>query len=843
MQLVVVESPAKAKTIEKYLGSGYKVLASYGHVRDLPPKDGSVDPDDGFAMLWENYPDKAKQLKAIADEAKKADGLILATDPDREGEAISWHVQEVLEKKKALPKNVARVTFNAITKAAVTEAMAHPRELDHDLIDAYRARRALDYLVGFTLSPVLWRKLPGAKSAGRVQSVALRLIVERDREIEAFRAQEYWSVTAQMEHKGQGFEARLVRYKGEKLDKMALGNEGSAEEARAAVAAAHFSVNNVETKPVTRNPQPPFTTSTLQQEAARKLGFSASHTMRIAQNLYEDGAITYMRTDGVQMDASAISAARGTIAKRYDAGYLPDKPRTYQTKAKNAQEAHEAIRPTDFSRDKAGSGDHARLYDLIYKRALASQMASARMERTTVDILDGTGQIGLRATGQVVKFPGFLALYEEGIDDKDDENGALLPVLEKGDVPAKKAVEKTQHFTQPPPRYSEASLVKQLEELGIGRPSTYASTIQVLKDRAYVRVEKNRFFAEESGRLLTAFLERFFDRYVAYDFTAGLEDQLDEISAGDADWQRVLEAFWRDFKPKTAEVMEQKPSDITAELDKFLAPYLFPEREDGSDPRVCPKCGTGRLALRGGRFGAFVACSNYPDCKYTRKFAQPGGSDGMTSDAPEILGEHPETGLEIHRKSGRFGPYVEMGEGKEAARASIPKDISAEDFGLDWAVRLLSLPRTVGMHPESGEPVTASIGRYGPYLAHQGKYARLQSTAEVFETGMNAAVVKLAEAANGNGRARNGGSREPLKVLGKHPRTDAEIKLMDGRYGAYVTDGTTNATLPKTVAPDELTLEEAAQLIDERAAKGPGKGKAKKKAAPKKKASPKKAKG
>ncbi|MFM2021929.1 MAG: hypothetical protein RJB02_1637, partial [Pseudomonadota bacterium] len=818
----------------------YKVLASYGHVRDLPPKDGSVDPDNGFAMIWDNYPDKARQLKAIADEAKKADSLILATDPDREGEAISWHVQDVLQNKKALPKNVARVTFNAITKAAVTEAMANPRELDHDLIDAYRARRALDYLVGFTLSPVLWRKLPGAKSAGRVQSVALRLIVEREREIEAFRAQEYWSVTAQMEHKGQGFEARLIRYQGEKLDKMALGKEGEAEAARLAVEAGHFSVESVETKPVTRNPQPPFTTSTLQQEAARKLGFSASHTMRIAQNLYEDGAITYMRTDGVQMDGSAISAARGAIANRYDAGYLPDKPRVYQTKAKNAQEAHEAIRPTDFNRDKVGSGDHARLYDLIYKRALASQMASARMERTTVDLSDGTGKLGLRATGQVVKFPGFLALYEEGMDDRDDENGALLPAMDKGDVPAKKAVEKAQHFTQPPPRYSEASLVKRLEELGIGRPSTYASTIQVLKDRAYVRVEKNRFFAEESGRLLTAFLERFFDRYVAYDFTAGLEDQLDEISAGDANWQRVLEAFWRDFKPKTAEVMEQKPSDITAELDKFLAPYLFPEREDGSDPRLCPKCGKGKLALRGGRFGAFVACSDYPECKFTRKFAQPGGADGMTSDGPEVLGTHPETGLEVSRKSGRFGPYVEMGEGKEAARASIPKDIPAEDFGLEWAVKLLSLPRTIGMHPESGEPVTSSIGRYGPYLAHQGKYARLQSTADVFETGMNAAVVKLAEAASGAGRARGGASREPLKVLGKHPRTDAEIKVMEGRYGNYVTDGTTNATLPKTVTADALTLEEAAQLIDERAAKGPAKGKAKKKAAPKK-AAPKKA--
>ncbi len=835
MQLVIVESPAKAKTIEKYLGPGFKVLASYGHIRDLPPKDGSVDPENGFAMLWDNYADKAKQLKAITDEAKKADGLILATDPDREGEAISWHVQEVLAQKKALPKNVQRVTFNAITKAAVLDAMAKPRELDIDLIEAYLARRALDYLVGFTLSPVLWRKLPGAKSAGRVQSVALRLIVEREREIEAFKAQEYWSVKANMEHKGQKFEARLTRHLSQKLDKMDLKTETDAEAARLAVENGNFRVESVETKPVTRNPQPPFTTSTLQQEAARKLGFSASHTMRVAQGLYEDGAITYMRTDGVQMDHSAISAARKTIADRFDSGYLPDKPRVYQTKAKNAQEAHEAIRPTDFGKDKAGSGDHGRLYDLIYKRAMASQMASARMERTTVDLLDGTGQTGLRATGQVMKFPGFLAVYEEGLDDSEGEDGAMLPPMIDGDVPAKHAAEKTQHFTQPPPRFSEATLVKRLEELGIGRPSTYASTIQVLKDRSYVRVEKNRFFAEESGRLLTAFLERFFERYVAYDYTAGLEDQLDEISGGRADWQAFLESFWRDFKPKTAEVMEQKPSEVTAELDIFLSPYLFPEREDGADPRLCPKCGEGRLALRGGKFGAFVACSNYPDCKYTRKFAQPGGENGEDT-GPEVLGQHPETNLEVSRKSGRFGPYVEMGEGKDAKRASIPKDVPSEDFGLDWAVKLLSLPRTVGIHPESSEPVTASIGRYGPYLAHAGKYARLTSTAEVFETGMNSAVVKLAEALANPGRGR-GAARAPLKELGKHPRTELELKVMEGRFGAYVTDGTTNATLPKSITPDELTLDEAAQLIDARAAMP---SKTKKKAAPKKKAAVKK---
>jgi DNA topoisomerase-1 len=816
MKLVVVESPAKAKTIEKYLGSGYRVLASYGHVRDLPPKDGSVNPDEGFAMEWETYADKTRQLKAITDEAKKADTLILATDPDREGEAISWHVQEVLRKRKALPAEVERVTFNAITKSTVTEAMKHPRALDEDLIDAYRARRALDYLVGFTLSPVLWRKLPGAKSAGRVQSVALRLVVDREREIELFRAQEYWSVAALMESDGQEFLARLVRFKGEKLDRLSIGDRGTAEAARAAVEAGRFSVASVETKPLSRNPPPPFTTSTLQQEAARKLGFAASHTMRVAQALYEDGSITYMRTDGVQMAPEAISAARRAVADRFDAGYVPDKPRHYETKAKNAQEAHEAIRPTDFGRDRAGSGDHGRLYDLIFKRALASQMASARLERTTAELLDGTGQTGLRATGQVVLFPGFLALYEEGRDDAEDDESRRLPRLREGDAPAKKKVTAEQHSTQPPPRYSEASLVKKMEELGIGRPSTYAATLQTLKDRGYVELEKNRFIPQESGRLLTAFLERFFERYVSFDFTAKLEDELDDISGGRAAWQAVLEAFWRDFKPKTAEIMEQQPSAITAALDEFLAPWLFPDKDDGSDARLCPACGEGRLALRGGRFGAFVACSNYPECKFTRRFGQ-GGEEGAVDSGPEILGQHPETGQDISRKTGRFGPYIEMGEGKEAKRASIPKD--SGEFDLDLAIRLLSLPRTVGTHPESGNPITASIGRYGPYLAHDGKYAKLGSTAEVFETGMNAAVVKLAEAAAGGGRAR--GAREPLKVLGAHPRTELEIKLMEGRFGPYVTDGTTNATLPKSLAPDALTLEEAAQLIDDRAAKGP----------------------
>ena len=814
MQLVIVESPAKAKTIEKYLGSDYRVLASYGHVRDLPPKDGSVDPDAGFAMDWENYADKAKQLKAITDEAKKADRLILATDPDREGEAISWHVQEVLRQKKALPENVQRVTFNAITNSAVTEAMKHPRGLDEDLIDAYRARRALDYLVGFTLSPILWRKLPGAKSAGRVQSVALRLIVDREREIEIFKPQEYWQVGASFEKDGQCFTARLAQLDGNKIERMTIGNRGDAEAAKAIVEAGRFTVSSVETKPFAKNPPPPFTTSTLQQEAARKLGFSASHTMRVAQGLYEDGSITYMRTDGVDMAPEAVSAARWAIASRYSAGFVPDSPRQYQSKIKNAQEAHEAIRPTDFDRSRAGAGDHARLYELIYNRALASQMASARLERTTAELADGTGRHALRATGQVVLFPGFLALYEEGRDEKaEDEEGARMPHLQSGDAPQKTGVEATQHFTQPPPRYSEASLVKRLEELGIGRPSTYASTLQTLKDREYVRVEKGRFVPEESGRLVTAFLERFFERYVSYDYTAELEDELDDVSGGRLDWQKLLDAFWHDFKPKAGEVMDQKPSEITAALDEFLAPWLYPPRADGSDPRICPQCGNGRLNLRGGKFGAFVACSNYPDCKYTQKFGQ--GGDQVQSEGPTELGDG------ILLKTGRFGPYVERGD----KRASIPKDVSVDDLTTEIAERLLSLPREIGPHPETGKPITASIGRYGPYLAHDGKYAKLGSTAEVFETGMNAAVAKLADAASGGGRQR-GASREPIAVLGKHPN-GKDVKVMAGRYGPYVSDGATHATLPKGADPKAVTLDEAIRLIDEKAAKGPSKRPAK----------------
>ena len=850
MQLVIVESPAKAKTIEGYLGSDFRVLASYGHIRDLPPKDGSVNPDDGFAMLWEGYADKAKRIKEIADAAKGATRLILATDPDREGEAISWHVQEVLRQKKALPAKVDRVTFNAITKAAVTEAMAHPRALDEDLIDAYRARRALDYLVGFTLSPVLWRKLPGAKSAGRVQSVTLKIVVDREREIEAFRPQEYWSVAARMEHKGTPFVARLTRFEGAKVERLTISDAGTAERAKAAVAEARFTVAEVEVKPLTRNPYPPFTTSSLQQEAARKLGFSASHTMRVAQGLYEDGLITYMRTARVQMDGSAIAAARAAIAKRYDGGYLPDKPRHYQTKAKNAQEAHEAIRPTDFTRDRAGSGDHARLYELIFKRAMASQMASAQLERTSVDLVDGSGQLTLRATGQVMCFPGFLALYEEGRDDAsfgssgknadagNDDDARTLPAMARGDVPAQQGVDADQHFTQAPPRFSEASIIKRMEELGIGRPSTYASILQVLKDRGYVRIDKNRLFPEENGRLLTAFLERFFERYVNYDYTAGLEEELDDVSGGRAKWQDVLSAFWGDFKPRTQEVMEQKPSEVTAELDTFLGPWLFPDKGDGVDPRACPKCGAGRLALRGGRFGSFVACSNYPECKFTRQFGNGAGTGaGAGGGEDAVLGQDPESGMDVARKNGRFGAYVQLGDGKDAKRSSIPADVAGE-FDLALALRLLALPRTIGLHPETTKEILAGLGRYGPYLLHDGKYTKLGSTSDALDIGMNAAVTSIAE-----GNARGG---RPAKVAGKelgvHPQSGTTIKMLDGRFGPYVSDGTTHATLPKSTDKDAVTLDEAIALIDAKIAKGGGKPAKKKsvKKAPVKKTAAKK---
>ncbi len=835
MNVVVVESPAKAKAINKYLGNDYVVLASFGHVRDLPSKDGSVQPDKDFAMAWEVDAKSKKRIRDIADAVKKSDRLFLATDPDREGEAISWHVYELLKEAKALKGiDVKRVVFNEITKQAVLKAMEHPRDIDMELVDAYLARRALDYLVGFTLSPILWRKLPGSRSAGRVQSVALRLICDRDLEIETFKPQEYWTVDVDMETEaGDGFKARLLSLDGKKLEKFDLGNQEAAEAARKIIEAAKFSVATIESRPTRRHPQPPFTTSTLQQEAARKLGFSASHTMRTAQKLYEGvdidgetvGLITYMRTDGVQIAEEALNGARDVIGRSYGQKYLPAAPRIYKTKAKNAQEAHEAIRPTRLDRLPAEIGprlrdDERRLYELVWKRTIASQMESAEIERTTVDIAGHDGRAELRATGQVIRFDGFLTLYQEGKDDSDSEDDRRLPPMGKGDALSLQAVTPSQHFTEPPPRFTEATLVKKLEELGIGRPSTYASILDVLRDRNYVRMDKNRFHAEDKGRLVTAFLESFFSRYVAYDFTAELEEQLDEVSDGKVGWTDLLRRFWEDFKKATDETKDLRIGEVLEALNELLAPHIFPPVVPDSDPRICPTCGNGKLSLKLGRYGAFIGCSNYPECRYTRQLLSQSGEanpNGAEVEA-KVLGPDPETGRDISLKTGRFGPYVELApkEGeKKPKRASVPKDIDTSTLTLERAVELLSLPRPIGPHPETGKPIVASIGRYGPYVSHDGKYANLASTEEVFTVGANRAITLLAEAQNKSNRR----SSTALKELGEHPDGGA-IKVMNGRYGPYVTHNKVNATLPRGVAPEDVTLEQAVELLAKKAASG-----------------------
>ena len=653
MPVVVVESPAKAKTINKYLGSEYTVLASYGHVRDLPPKDGSVNPDDNFAMTWEVGNDSKKHVKAIADALKDDNALILATDPDREGEAISWHLEETLRKRRAIKKDteVTRVVFNAITKSAVTEAMKNPRDVDAPLVHAYLARRALDYLVGFNLSPVLWRKLPGARSAGRVQSVCLRLIVEREMEIEAFNPQEYWSVKAQLSTpRGQSFEARLTSLAGKKLDKYDLANSTQAEMAVQAITSRDLSVQSVESKPAQRNPSAPFMTSTLQQEASRKFGMGARQTMSAAQRLYEAGHITYMRTDGIDMAPEAVMATRDAIAARYGADYVPSSPRMYKNKAKNAQEAHECIRPTEITKDAAAlkltDADQRKLYDLIWKRTIACQMAAAKLERTTVDITSPDQQVILRANGQVVLFDGFMRVYEEGRDDAPtgDDDDKRLPQVMQGEALAKGDITPEQHFTQPPPRYTEATLVKRMEELGIGRPSTYASIVTTIQDREYVRKESNRLFPEDKGRIVTIFLLNFFKRYVEYDFTASLEDQLDLVSAGGSDYLELLSKFWRDFSAAISETSELRITEVLDVLDDALAPQLYPPREDGSDPRICPKCGNGTLHLKSSRTGGFVGCGNYPECTFTRPIS---GEIDESSD--RLLGE--DAGDQILGKS------------------------------------------------------------------------------------------------------------------------------------------------------------------------------------------------
>jgi DNA topoisomerase-1 len=826
MPVVVVESPAKAKTINKYLGKDYVVLASYGHVRDLPPKDGSVDPDNGFDMKWEVGKDSAKHVRAIAEALKDDNELILATDPDREGEAISWHLTEALTKRRAIKKDtaVSRVVFNAITKTAVTEAMKNPRQVDEPLVEAYLARRALDYLVGFNLSPVLWRKLPGAKSAGRVQSVCLRLIVEREMEVEAFRAQEYWTIKAVLTTaRGQEYEARLTVLGGKKLDKMDIKDATAAELAVHAIQSRDLTVKSVEAKPANRNPSAPFMTSTLQQEASRKFGFGARQTMSTAQRLYEAGHITYMRTDGIDMAPEAVMAARDAIKDRYGEEYLPSSPRMYKNKAKNAQEAHECIRPTDMSMSpdqlKLSEPDQTKLYDLIWKRTIASQMAAARMERTTVDVASKDQQVELRATGQVVLFDGFMAVYTEGRDDTViDEDDKRLPQISEGEAAPKKSVTPEQHFTQPPPRYTEATLVKRMEELGIGRPSTYASIVTTIQDRGYVLKDKNRLIPEDKGRLVTIFLTNYFRKYVGYEFTADLEDQLDQVSAGDRNYKVVLERFWRDFTAAISETADLRISEVLDKIDEVLEPHLFPATTDGSDPRACPKCGAGRLSLKTARSGgAFIGCSNYPECRFTKSL---GGEDQGGEE--KVLGIDEEE--EIHLKTGRFGPYVQRGEvtedNKKPPRASLPKGWAPEEIDLEKALMLLNLPREIGAHPEDGELVEAGIGRYGPFVKHGRVYANLPEVDEVFTIGMNRAVEVLAQKLAKTGRGPRAAATA-LKELGEHP-DGGPVNVMDGRYGPYVKWAKVNATLPKGVEPADVTMEMALELINEKAAKKGG---------------------
>ena len=834
MDVVVVESPTKARTINKYLGRGTKVLASFGHVRDLPAKDGSVDPEHDFKMTWRIDPKAQKHVRAIAEETKKADRLILATDPDREGEAISWHVLEILKKRGALKgKDVQRVVFHEITPRAIREAMANPRGIDEQLVNAYLARRALDYLVGFTLSPVLWRKLPGARSAGRVQSVALRLICEREIEIEQFRPRDYWTIEALLAPAGsdEAFPARLAAVDGRKLDKFAITDEARAKALLARLQAADFQVRSVDKRPLRRMPPPPFTTSTLQQEAARKLGFGAKETMRIAQALYEGktvagetiGLITYMRTDSVAMAAEAVSAIRDLLAERWGRDYVPERPHRFRARAKNAQEAHEAIRPTNPALTPEEvrpflDPKEAALYELIWKRAVASQTAAAELEQTKVAIASRDGSLELVASGQILRFPGFLRIYEEGRDETGDDNGeeeSRLPVLAPATALTLVDARADKHTTKPPPRYTEASLVKKLEELGIGRPSTYATILSVLQERNYVRLEKRRFVPEDKGRLVTAFLESFFDRYVEYDFTAELEEALDAISRGEKDWRQVLTDFWRDFSRRTEEVMSIRTTEILERLNEYLAPLLFPPREDGRDPRACPECGTGRLTLKVGRFGAFIGCSRYPECRYTRRFADGNGNptaDRESEAGERLLGTDPESGRAVWLKAGRFGPYVERAgeDGEKPARVSLPKGVDPAAVDLDFACRLLALPREIGRHPETGEPVVAGIGRYGPYVSHQGVYANLGDLEEVFTIGMNRALQLIAEKA----ARRRSGSGGVIRVLGQDPKSGEPVELRSGRYGPYVKQGRVNASLPRNTDPESIDLDEALALLE-----------------------------
>ncbi|MXW87158.1 MAG: type I DNA topoisomerase [Boseongicola sp. SB0667_bin_21] len=836
MPVVVVESPAKAKTIENFLGKDYTVLASFGHVRDLAEKEGSVNPDHNFAMKWEVPARARRHIKAIADALQKDKALILATDPDREGEAISWHLEEALRARKAIREDttVDRIAFNSVTRRSLTEAMENPRKVDRDLVEAYLARRALDYLVGYTLSPVLWRKLPGARSAGRVQSVCLRLIVEREMEVEAFRIQEYWTVKAVLATpRGEEFEARLTVLDGNKLDRLGIPDEDRANEAVQAILSSDLSVKSVEAKPVMRSPPAPFITSTLQQEASRKLGFGAKATMQAAQKLYEAGHITYMRTDGVDMAPEAIMAVRDAIKERYGAKYLPKGPRRHKSKAKNAQEAHECIRPTRMSAHPTSlpiqDTGQLDLYDLIWMRALASQMESARFERTTVDIASADGLTELRATGQVQTFDGFMRVYEEGRDDVVDDNERILPRINNTEPVQLDQVLPEQHFTKPPPRYTEATLVKKMEKIGIGRPSTYASVVSTIQDRGYVRKEKDRLYPEEKGQLVTAFLMNYFRRYLSYDFTAKLEEELDDITSGTRDWKDVLARFWEEFSASVGETSELRFADVLEKINEILAPHLFPPTEDGRDPRICPHCGTGRLSARTARAGgAFIGCSNYPECRYSRAFGPP-GQEPESNFPPEgrKLGEDGEDAIWVHK--GRFGPYVQRGEasadGEKPQRRTVPEAWDPAAITLEEALRLLELPRLVGQHPEDGVSIWANLGRFGPFLKHAdstsskgGTTADLESIEEVWSVGMNRAVELIAAKVASRGNRRRNAT--VLKELGEHPERGGPVTVLDGKYGPYVNWNRVNATVPKDADPASIDMATATRLIEEREAKG-----------------------
>ncbi|MBE6450783.1 MAG: type I DNA topoisomerase [Alphaproteobacteria bacterium] len=813
MKLVIVESPAKAKTINKYLGADYKVLASFGHIRDLPGKDGSVNPDDNFAMSWELSTGGKKRLNDIITAVKDCDTIVLASDPDREGEAIAWHIlEELTARKKIKDKKIERVVFHEITKTAVTEAIKNPRNIDDNLVSAYMARRALDYLVGFTLSPVLWRKLPGSKSAGRVQSVALRLICERETEIEKFKAQEYWTIEADLFTKEKALiPSHLIELDGKKLEKFDLNSEAKALEAKAKIEAQEFFVSNVERKKTNRYPAPPFTTSTLQQEAARKLRFSAKKTMQIAQKLYEDGLITYMRTDAVNLSQDAISACREAILKYFGENYLPKAPKEYKTKSKNAQEAHEAIRPSDVMNTPKKmeiklDADSHKLYELIWKRTVACQMNPAIMDRVTIDSKSRDNLITLRANGQVIEFDGFLKLYQESKDDSDeDDDNRILPNVTNGDAVDKGDIKPEQHFTTPPPRFTEASLVKKLEELGIGRPSTYATIIAVLQERKYVKVEKLRFIPEDRGRIVTVFLENYFKKYVEYDFTAQLEEFLDDVSAGQMEWKKLLTGFWAKFIKNVDAVQPLQVKDVIEKIDEVLAYHLFPEKEDGTDPRLCPECKKGKISVKLGKYGAFLGCSNYPECKYTKPLTDT-KEEEETSDKPKfekpedkLLGTHKT--LNVYLKKGPYGFYVQWGEDATATtekpkRTALPKNVNPEELTFEQAVRLISLPFDLG------EGVEVNVGKFGPYIKQGLKSRSLSGSDNIF----NITLERAKELLQGTVEKPQG------QVLGKDDKGN-EIVLNSGRYGPYIKCGKNNYAIPKELKGKEITLEDALKII------------------------------